>query len=252
MRHPSKVIERALTYARDNCWTVVKSTGGSAHAWGVMRCPGVCPQVAIFSTPRVPENHARAPPAGRGSLPPRGRMTMPEYHFELTILGRLDEACLDALFEVGCDDATFSTKGELIVADVDRQAATVLEAIISAIRDVESVDDLVVLRVDPDELVWASEIAERTGRSRQSINQLIKGQRGPGGFPAPATHATRNPLWRWSDVEAWFAAYDSREPDTERSSVIGAINGALEARRSIRAAQEGASLREALQGLLAS
>ncbi|MDX6299926.1 MAG: hypothetical protein QOF53_1140, partial [Nocardioidaceae bacterium] len=44
---------------------------------------------------------------------------------------------------------------------------------------------LEVLHVDPDELVWASEIAERTGRTRQSVDQLIKAQRGPGGFPIP-------------------------------------------------------------------
>lgn len=59
-RHPSRVIEEALTYARAHGWLVIKSTGGAAHAWGVMRCPGDCPQVSIFSTPRVPENHARA------------------------------------------------------------------------------------------------------------------------------------------------------------------------------------------------
>jgi hypothetical protein len=59
-RHPNKEIRRALVYAASYGWTVIKSTGGSAHAWGVMRCPGDCPQVSIFSTPRVPENHARA------------------------------------------------------------------------------------------------------------------------------------------------------------------------------------------------
>lgn len=59
-RHPDKSIEAALAYAREHSWTVIKSTGGSAHAWGVMRCPGDCPQVSIFSTPRVPENHAKA------------------------------------------------------------------------------------------------------------------------------------------------------------------------------------------------
>lgn len=59
-RHPNKAIEKALAYARANRWTVIKSTGGSAHAWGVIRCPGDCPQVSIYSTPRVPENHARA------------------------------------------------------------------------------------------------------------------------------------------------------------------------------------------------
>ncbi|MGH8990853.1 MAG: helix-turn-helix transcriptional regulator [Acidimicrobiia bacterium] len=177
---------------------------------------------------------------------------MPEHHFELTISGELTDARLDALVDAGCDDATFSGKGSQTFADFTREATTMLAAIISAIQAIETVDGLEVLHVDPDELVWASEIAERTGRTRQSVDQLIKGQRGPGGFPAPATHATRNPLWRWPEVETWFAAYEGREPDTERSTVLGAINGALQARHSLRGAHEAAPLRQALEQLLAS
>ena len=75
---------------------------------------------------------------------------------------------------------------------------------------------------------------------------------GPGGFPPPASHATRNPLWRWSEVEAWFAAYEGRQPDTQHTAVIGAINGALQARHSLRGAHEAAPLRQALKQLLAS
>jgi hypothetical protein len=177
---------------------------------------------------------------------------MPEHPFELTIQGNLTDARVDALFEAGCDDATFSGKGDLTFAAFDREAPSLLDAVLAAIADVESVDGLEVLHVDPDELVWASEIAERTGRTRQSIDQLIKGQRGPGGFPAPATHATRNPLWRWPEAEAWFATYQGREPDTECSLVLGAINGALQARHSYRGAGKPAHLRHALQKLLAS
>jgi predicted DNA-binding transcriptional regulator AlpA len=177
---------------------------------------------------------------------------MPEHNFELAISGALTDDRLDALVDAGCDDATFSTKGDLTFANFTREAPTMLDAIVSAIAAVESVDGLEVLRVDPDELVWASEIAERTGRSRQSVDQLIKGQRGPGGFPSPASHATRNPLWRWSEVEAWFAAYEGRQPDTERSIVLGAINGALQARHSLRGAHEAAPLRKALEQLLVS
>lgn len=177
---------------------------------------------------------------------------MPEHHFELTIRGELTDARLDALVDAGCDDATLSSKGDLTFADFTREAPTMLAAIISAIRAVETVDDLEVLHVDPDELVWASEIAERTSRTRQSVDQLIKGQRGPGGFPSPATHATRNPLWRWSEVETWFATYENRQPDTERSAILGAINGALQARHSLRGAHEAAPLRQALKQLLAS
>lgn len=177
---------------------------------------------------------------------------MSEHQFELTISGELTDDRLDALVEAGCDDATFSTKGGLTFADFARDAPTMLDAIVSAINAVETIAGLEVLHVDPDELVWASEIAERTRRTRQSVDQLIKGQRGPGGFPSPASHATRNPLWRWSEVETWFAAYEGRPPDTERSVVLGAINGALQARHSLRGAHEAAPLRRALEQLLAS
>ncbi|MGH9124224.1 MAG: hypothetical protein ACRDZ8_05785 [Acidimicrobiales bacterium] len=59
-RHPNPAINSVLLYAQANGWTVIKSGGGSAHAWGIMRCLEDCPQVSIYSTPRVPENHARA------------------------------------------------------------------------------------------------------------------------------------------------------------------------------------------------
>ena len=59
-RHPDKVVQEALAYGQVNGWIVIKSTGGSAHAWGVMRCPGDCPQVSVYSTPRSSENHARS------------------------------------------------------------------------------------------------------------------------------------------------------------------------------------------------
>ncbi|MDA8289447.1 MAG: hypothetical protein M0014_13565 [Actinomycetota bacterium] len=58
-RHPSGVIEEAVRYAESNGWSY-RPSGKSAHAWGFVVCPGDCPQVAVWSTPRVPEHHARA------------------------------------------------------------------------------------------------------------------------------------------------------------------------------------------------
>lgn len=79
----------------------------------------------------------------------------------------------------------------------------------SAIAAVESVLGRgSVMRVEPDELVWAAEIAHRLGRTRQSVRLLMHGKRGPGGFPRPAATATRNPLWRWSEVADWFERYE--------------------------------------------
>lgn len=175
-----------------------------------------------------------------------------EHNFELTIRGELSDDRLDALFEAGCDDATFSTRDGVTFAAFYREAPSLLDAVLSAIEAVESVGGFEVVQVDPDELVWASEIAARTGRSRQSVDQLVKGQRGPGGFPRPASHATRNPLWRWSEVEEWFAKYEGRQPDVQRPVLIGAINGALQARHALREASEPKPLRRALRQLLAS
>ena len=181
-----------------------------------------------------------------------GKRAMAEHNFTLTIQGTYSDAVLDALFEAGCDDATISHKGELIFAEFDREADSLLDAVLTAIADVESVAGLAALHVAPDDLVWASEIAERLGRTRQSVDLLIKGHRGPGGFPAPASHATRNPLWRWSDVEAWFERYDGRPADAERSAVLGAINGALQARHSARSSHDEKQLVDAVQHLVAS
>ena len=47
---------------------------------------------------------------------------------------------------------------------------------IPAIAEIGSVPGLEVLHIDPDELVWAAEIAERTGRrpqNRDAFEQLI-------------------------------------------------------------------------------
>ncbi|MGH3833490.1 MAG: helix-turn-helix transcriptional regulator [Pseudonocardiaceae bacterium] len=95
----------------------------------------------------------------------------------------------------------------------DREAPTEQDAVISAIVDVERAGiGARVLRVQADDdWLSASEIAERVGRSRQSVALLARSERGPGDFPAPAARqGSSNPLWSWFEVEAWFERY---EPD---------------------------------------
>jgi predicted DNA-binding transcriptional regulator AlpA len=141
---------------------------------------------------------------------------MTEWSFRLTIAGLdLTDEELDALFAAGCDDATFSLERDGAVVGVfDRQREVPEDAVFSAIDQVESVGEVVrVLRVtQEDDWLNASEIAQRVGRSRQNINQLISQKRGPGGFPFPvARHGASNPLYSWAEVEAWFERY---EPST--------------------------------------
>ena len=132
------------------------------------------------------------------------------YEFTLIVAGadvQTDEA-LNALAEVGCDDATVGSSGGVQHLDFDCEASSYLAAVLSAIEDVEAaVPGVRTVRVLPDEYVTLAEIAQRTGRTRESARLLSIGERGPGGFPPPAARgAERNKLWRWPEVAAWFAS----------------------------------------------
>jgi len=86
-----------------------------------------------------------------------------------------------------------------------------------------------VLRVEPDELVSASEIAERLARTRESVRLLISGERGPGSFPAPVSHLrVRHRLWRWSEVAVW--SQQASPEETAQAEALAALNAALDLR----------------------
>ena len=67
---------------------------------------------------------------------------MPIQHFTLTVDGSdlQTEPFVDALFEAGCDDATVARIEGVQYIDFDRDAESLGEAVISAVRDVEQVE----------------------------------------------------------------------------------------------------------------
>lgn len=158
---------------------------------------------------------------------------MHEYDFTLVFDGELDEAAVDALFEAGCDDATVGQVDGVGYGDFTREAPSFGEALRSAIEQVESVPGLTVTRVEPDDLVTLSEIAQRLGRSRESVRLLAAGERGPGDFPPPVSHLkARSRLWRWSEVAAWAKRHD-QPIDLTTATAIAAINAALTLRKTL-------------------
>ncbi len=157
------------------------------------------------------------------------------HSFTLVLEGTdvMEERMLDALFDAGCADALFGERDGLRYAEFNRKAPTFAQAVASAIEQVERVPGVRVLRVEPDELVTATVIAERTGRSREGVRLFIQGKRGPGGFPPPVAWVdAKTRLWQWSDVARWFdAALDQGLPSPEGIEFLAALNGALEVRR---------------------
>ena len=180
---------------------------------------------------------------------------MSTYNFTLILDGPIvidDDEALDRLYESGCDDASIgvramgssSEEAPVQIAEFDREDGTFSNAVISAIRDIEGAGlGLQVHRVEPDDLVTATVIAERTDRTRESIRLLISGDRGPGGFPAPLAWVdAKTRLWRWSDVERWFSEKLGETPTLGGAAqFIGLINATLEARDQMTALSEVAA-----------
>ena len=71
-----------------------------------------------------------------------------KYEFSL-ILSATDitDVEVEKLYESGCDDGSILSRGEITMVQFDREAATLDEALVSAIRDVESAG-LTVARVE--------------------------------------------------------------------------------------------------------
>jgi hypothetical protein len=183
---------------------------------------------------------------------------MPGYDFRLILSRPLFEPELDPLFQRTRGDVTVGFVRDAEQADHTGQAgcswhaASLAGAIMEVIGHVEaSAPGLRVLRAEADPLLSLREIAERVGRTAESVRLSIKGTLGPGGFPAaetttapqtepqtashraphPAPRTAQHRRWRWSQVAAW---YGIDVPQLhEAGPTTRAINGWLELREVV-------------------
>lgn len=162
---------------------------------------------------------------------------MTNHHFTLIVEGPdlQSEDVFDALFEAGCDDALVGRSNGVQYLDFDRDAATLQDAILTAVADVEKVEGVEVVRLVDAGLVSMADIATRVGRTSESIRLLATGERGPGGFPPPVNDPrSRYRLWRSSEVHHWFEHSLGEGPIEEDDQVRAAINAGLELRHHRR------------------
>lgn len=166
-------------------------------------------------------------------------MASKEYVLTLLLKGqaKLTAELEDQLFEAGCDDATLSFQwGGLRLAFM-RAANSLEEAVITAIRDVESIEESVwVVSVEPSDNVSQAEIARRLQVSREYVRLLINGERGDGNFPPPISGTSaQNTHWSWIDVLHWWQSVKQIDdkPAWEEAETLRIINGLL-AQRALR------------------
>jgi hypothetical protein len=131
--------------------------------------------------------------------------------FEFTlVLDGVDDKTLaleDSLFEAGCDDALINFRHGTVYLDFNRDGVSLEDAIISAIRAVESSKlNAKVVGILPDDLVSESEIAGRLHKARQTVSLWVKGaRRSDIAFPKPvAKLSDKSPMWRWYEVVQWL------------------------------------------------
>lgn len=130
-------------------------------------------------------------------------------------------------------DASIGSFKYVVSIHFGRLATSFGEAVYSAISEVEAVPGLFVDCIEHADFVTASEIAERTGKSRETVRLWAASRRRSGGFPKAADGFGRAyKFWQWSDVLDWLLAQgliESAELDYARATA--AINAALAGRR---------------------
>lgn len=165
-------------------------------------------------------------------------MHMKTYEFTLVLESKigLTDQMEDAVFEAGCDDATLSFRNGIAYLEFDREAKSLEVASISAIHQIEQTGlPLSVKRVEPSDFVTSAEIARRLKRSKQSIQQLISGNRGDGDFPLPIAGVTsKTMLWSWQEVVQWFLEKNKLTDKSmyENATTLKQLNESLDARKN--------------------
>jgi hypothetical protein len=138
-----------------------------------------------------PPRYVREP---RGELPPVRRFGL--------VLDRLpDDRQLTELDPLGT--LLWDPASAAVRIRFDWPARTMAEAIAGAVRLVERMG-LRALRVDADDWVTVNDVAQRIGKSRETVRLWSLGRLGPGGFPAPLNPGRDTTFYSWAEVSRWL------------------------------------------------
>jgi len=148
---------------------------------------------------------------------------MDVFDFVLRLNRMPDDEQIEALFEAGCGDGTFSGGPSGAVAEFHRESESWAHALGSAVAEIETVPGLLVTGAGHDDQVAMLDIARRAGCTREAVRLWAAGKRGPGGFPAPAwTSPSGERFWCWPEVAAWLRDVRGIEVDVSPEEITWA------------------------------
>lgn len=151
------------------------------------------------------------------------------------IVGGVDaseDAFEDRFFEAGCDDAVIVWTNNALALCFSREADTYQGAVLSAYKDLVDAAFSIV-RFEPDYLVNATDIAERSGLSKQTISNYERGLRASN-YPKPYARITSpSPLWDWVEVSRWLCVNDKiQEREFRQAQVSRLVNVGVQLKSS--------------------
>lgn len=157
---------------------------------------------------------------------------MKTWSFQLRLNRAPTDDEVEALYEAGLDDAGVETRPNGGLVDVDRVAKNLIAAVVSAVQQVEKVPGLTVTGLATQDSVSLGDIAQRLGRTYESVRLLASGERGPGGFPPPVVDAGSIRVYSWMAVAKWAGdALGTALPPANASLTV--INDALRLRSEL-------------------
>lgn len=144
--------------------------------------------------------------------------------FRLTVDGPLDDGQADVLFDRAGDLSVEVVPAEGVIwVAFDRNAPTLVDAVVSGVRDLDAAGLGIAGAVDDDPLVTVEVIAARVGRPVEVVRGWTHG-----GFPPPVRDHPRRPVYHWPDVSAWLDR--RRGPVADAAVTFEAVTLALRLR----------------------
>lgn len=163
---------------------------------------------------------------------------MEKFDFVLRLNRMPDDEQIEALFDAGCGDGTFSGGPSGAVAEFHREAESWAHALGSAVADIETVPGLLVTGAGQDDQVAMLDIARRAGCTREAVRLWASGKRGPGGFPAPTwTSPGGERFWSWPEVARWLRHVRGIEVDISPEEITWADDILADRLRRLEAEQ---------------